>query len=115
MKLVDKEKLNKALRFLRKKENGGFFAKHCKNWHAESHIIDQHKNQLWFDNNGFKDMKHGQEAALFHEGDSHFAFKTLQEHGLDVRWTGDKEDVIWLTTNPKLFVCSMGVLHTRTL
>ena len=88
-----RQRLVKAFKFLRKKENGGWWchlnADWCDDKHAE--VMRSSQNQVWLDHQEKDRLKDWNMGFFQFTGSSKFLFNTFESFGLDVEWNGEED------------------------
>ena len=89
-----RQRLVKAFKFLRKKENGGWWCNLNADWRNDKHaeVMRSNQNQVWLDHQE-KDRINRFNIGFFQsDGSSEFLFNTFTSFGLDVEWRGYDKD-----------------------
>tara|TARA_R100000655_G_scaffold71369_3_gene109774 strand:+ start:7037 stop:7537 length:501 start_codon:yes stop_codon:yes gene_type:complete len=83
-----RQRLVKAFKFLRKKENGGWWCNLLADWSNDKHakVMRSGQNQVWFDHQEKDRLKDWNMGFFQFNGSVEFLFNTFKKFDLEVEW-----------------------------
>jgi hypothetical protein len=96
------DKLTEAFKALRKQ---GYFARKnfwcCQSCAWSAMTEEQAVKAVFYHQQDARNLRDENGCYLAWSGDANEIVKTLQQHGLNVEWSGDAQARIWVENNPQ--------------